>query len=514
MADGPRYTFPPLERRGLLLGLGTGQLLTLGAGIVSAVVVHSAVGGSPGSALAVVTAAVSVVGAVWTRDGSSLVVWAQLALSWLGRRSRGVVVDPAPLEGRPWRNGPLLAPPGRVAPEGAGTTAAGSRRRGTGWQGCAVPGITLLDDDGLPGESSIAMIRDRRMGTLAGVMKVDGGPLSLLDPADQARQLEGWRQVLGAVCRTGSPVSRLQWVQRSWTGTDAGVGLSPPDRDGGVRAEASDSYQHVRRAVLPQVIHHDAWVALCVGGAGVARPPSGRRLTSIGRPPSAEGRTGDRRIASLRRELRLLTGQLTAAGLRPGEPLGPGPLGELLCRPHRPAVEAVRSGSLPWALAIDDRWTCCRTDGMWHATFWVAEWPRVEVGPDFMAPLLLTGVRVAVSVVMAPVPIDRAWRQVRSARTADVADAQLRSRAGFLASARRDREAGGVERREAELADGHHEFRYSGYVTISAVDPEQLVSACAEAEHAAQTSRLELRRLYGRQVEALTWTLPLGRGLR
>ena len=68
-------------------------------------------------------------------------------------------------------------------------------------------------------------------------------------------------------------------------------------------------------------------------------------------------------------------------------------------------------------------------------------------------------------------------------------------------------------RREAELADGHADYRFSGYVTVSASDRMGLDTACAEIEQAASQARLELRRLYGRQEEAFTWTLPLGRGL-
>ena len=53
-----------------------------------------------------------------------------------------------------------------------------------------------------------------------------------------------------------------------------------------------------------------------------------------------------------------------------------------------------------------------------------------------------------------------------------------------------------------------------GWATAAALrlEREQLEQR-AEAEHAAQTAHLELRRLYGRQAEAFTWTLPLGRGL-
>jgi hypothetical protein len=138
----------------------------------------------------------------------------------------------------------------------------------------------------------------------------------------------------------------------------------------------------------------------------------------------------------------------------------------------------------------------------------------VDVGPDFLGPLLTSTAQRTVSLIMAPVATERALREARSARTADVADAELRSRAGFLSSARREKEAEGAVQREAELAAGHSEFRFSGYVTVSDSTAEGLMAACAEVEHSAQSSRLELRRLFGRQREALTWTQPFGRGLR
>jgi hypothetical protein len=105
-------------------------------------------------------------------------------------------------------------------------------------------------------------------------------------------------------------------------------------------------------------------------------------------------------------------------------------------------------------------------------------------------------------------------REVRSARTADVAEEQLRSRAGFLPNARRGREAESAVRREEELAVGHADYKFSGYLTVSATDRAALDLACAETEHAAQAAHLEIRRLYGRQREAFTFTLPFARGLR
>lgn len=242
--------------------------------------------------------------------------------------------------------------------------------------------------------------------------------------------------------------------------------------------------------------HHQAWVLVAVR-------PSHHQLR---RP--ARGMEG---IRELRRELRLLAAQLRDAGLHPLDPLDPEGLHGLMSSDR---AAPVRAGGGPWPLAATDGWSTYRADGAWHATYWVAEWPRIPVGPDFLTPLLVGPERITVSVVMAPVAPDRAMREVRSARTADMADAELKARAGFLPSARRERESEGVAQREAELADGHHEFRFSGYVTVSADDPEQLSAACAATEHAAQSARIELRRLFGRQAEGYTWTLPLGRGLR
>jgi hypothetical protein len=114
---------------------------------------------------------------------------------------------------------------------------------------------------------------------------------------------------------------------------------------------------------------------------------------------------------------------------------------------------------------------------------------------------------------MAPASPSEGFREAEAARTAAVADDELRRRAGFLATARRRRESEGLARREAELSEGHASYRYSGYVTISADSAEELEDACGEVVQLAHRCRLDLRRLFGIQDEAFTWTLPLGRGL-
>ena len=80
-------------------------------------------------------------------------------------------------------------------------------------------------------------------------------------------------------------------------------------------------------------------------------------------------------------------------------------------------------------------------------------------------------------------------------------------------TARHAREKEGVEHRDVELADGHAQYRFSGYVTVTADDRDELRQACSAVEQAAGQARMELRLLYGEQDVAFACTLPLGRGL-
>jgi hypothetical protein len=164
-------------------------------------------------------------------------------------------------------------------------------------------------------------------------------------------------------------------------------------------------------------------------------------------------------------------------------------------------------------MAVEPHWDTVHTDGTWHATYWIAEWPRVDVTPDFLGPVLFSSLRRTVALVMEPVSPTRAARQVAQARTADIADGEMRRRGGFLVTARQSREKQSVEERDAELADGHAQYRFTGYVTVTADSRGELTTARTALEQAAGQSRIELRLLYGEQDVAFACGLPLGRGL-
>ena len=338
--------------------------------------------------------------------------------------------------------------------------------------------------------------RPRGTRTLTAALSLRGGSFALLGADEQDRRVGAWASVLSSLAREGSPVHRVQWVAASFPDDGQGVrsylaAEAVPD----AASACTASYDALLTDMDSHTCAHDVVLAVQV------------RLT---RSVEVGCATLAREVGSLVRLLvrRRRAGRVRALGRRPGPPAAPH------LRAARRVRRALRRLGDPWPMAMEESWSEVRVDGMVHATFWVAEWPRIEVRSDFLAPLLLGSARSTLSVVMEPLGPDAAVRKVEASRTADLADAELRRRGGFVSTARHARESEVLARREAELAEGHASFRYSGYVTVSAPSEEELAAACDIVQHAAGQSRLALRRLYGDQASAYTCTLPLCRGLR
>jgi hypothetical protein len=166
-------------------------------------------------------------------------------------------------------------------------------------------------------------------------------------------------------------------------------------------------------------------------------------------------------------------------------------------------------------MSAETSWSTYRSNDAWHRTYWIAEWPRIDTDPDFLAPLLLRTERTrTVSLTMEPISPLKAIRSVESARTSAAADEELRRRAGFVTTTRRAREQDALAAHERDLSDGHAFYRFAGFVTVTASAEEELEAACGEIEEAAGRSFLDVRALNGQQDVAFTYTLPLARGLK
>ena len=476
MSEERRYAFPPLEQRGVVAGLRSGQLILIAVALATGIVLLRLVPNVRGIALAALVTAVAAAAAFVPIRGQPCEQWAPTVARWLARVAGGG----RRVTGRP-SGGDLCGPP----------PAAKALRFGSAARA---------------GASPVAVVHDRAAGTSTAVLAVRGRSFALLDTSEKERRLGGWATVLAALAREGGPVRRVQWLERTIPG-DAGAlarhayaAAALP-----VGHPAFDTYLKLVTEAGPLGQDHECFVALTV------RPP----------------RRGSRGVDVLLRELRLLEGQLRSADVDVDHVLAPRELGALIRTAFDPwsraevAARAVAdpavTGPLParaWPSASVESWAAWRTDATWHATFWVAEWPRTDVGPDFFAPLLLhQPAQRTLSVVMAPLPPSVGVREAEAARTAQAADEHLRARAGFLTTARRRREAEGVLRREEDLSDGHAAYRYSGYITVTARTAEELDAACGEVLQSAHQCRIELRRVYGDQVAAFLWALPFGRGL-
>lgn len=462
--DVARYRFGPRDRRGLVAGARTPQVALVASSLVAAVglvrAVHGAAGGTAAFALVVAGAAVSFVPLRGRTADEWVPVVARFAATVALGRRRSVVARGEPRRG--------ARPPGPF-----------SR-------------LELCEVEAGAVDGPFGALHDARQATWTAVLSLGSGSFALLGEDERARKVAAWAGVLASVSGERSSLHRLQWIERTL-----------PDRGEALRAHLERSGADGARSPGVAAARASYEELLASEGSGVLRHELLLACT-VRAPRTAPGVVGD---AVARLEQRCRDASIPVDGV-----LSRAGLGALLRRTFD-ALPGSGPVAWPWPSAVEVSWSSLRTDGTWHATYWISEWPRTEVANDFLLPLLVgCPERRSVSVVMAGVPAGRAMRAAEHARTSTAADAELRRRHGFATSARRHREHEAVVRREDELAEGHAAYRFSGYVTVTVTDPSSLEGACARVEQAASLSRVELRRLYGAQGEAATFTIPTGRG--
>jgi hypothetical protein len=480
--DNPQYfRFGPRDRSGLIAGIRTGQLVVMTTALVLAVVLLRSLREAVSGPLAFLVVAFAAAVTFWPIGGRTVEEWIPTALrygSFAVARGRSAAVQVS-------RDAQARRPP----------SVFGSFEL-----------LEILTSQG----RVLGALRDKTNGTWTAVLSIGGDAFALLGEGERLRRVDGWSSVLAAISRDSSALYRLQWIER--TLPDRGEryknyftrfalnGIDGPSR---AMSNAQASYEEFLSHEADGLLRHELLLAVSVRG------PKGRlRDTNV--PSSSRPQRFTEEV--LVREVATLDQRCRDAGIAIDGVLSRDGLAGLL----RHSVEvAPRAGPVtwPWPIAVDTSWSTFCTDGTWHATYWIAEWPRSDVGTGFLIPLLVGAQeRRAVSVVMAPVPPVKAVRAAERARTSGVADDELRRRHGFALTARTRREHDAAARREGELAEGHAAYRFSGYVTVTSTGRGELDQACARIEQAAALARLELCRLYGTQAEAFCCTLPTGRG--
>jgi hypothetical protein len=517
--SAPGYRLGSRERRGLLAGWRGGQV---GAVAISLVLAVGMLRGLPSPA-GMVGAVLAVLGgaglACWPVRGRAADEWlpalGRQALLRLSRQDRWR--SAAPHSGIVVGASPVVVPAHR-RPERTGSVNGPQR----GLFGA------LSVEEGTTGDGSLCfgVVRDHVLRTRSAVIALSGAGFALLGKAEQGERVAAWARVLATIAREGTTVHRIQWVERCIADRAErprrfAARAVPPAGSAGAVPPEQRSYLELLDLASTRGYRHEVYVVVSVRD---------RRSTPRGRRGALDPSDPDttllaREAASLEQALRQagadVEGVLSPAALRAvlgagagtGSSMRPGARGRAhLAPPRRARDQPAPAG--PWPLAVDIGWDAVRTDGCWHASYWIAEWPRTEVGPDFLLPLI-TGVAAqrTVSVTMAPVGPLRASRAAEHARTSGVADAELRRRHGFAVTARARRDHDSVLQRESELALGHASYRFSGFVTVTAAGRDELDRSCEAVERAAALAQLELRRLYGAQDQGLLASLPAGRGL-
>lgn len=494
---GRFYRFAPLDRAGWVLGLSGVQCVLIAAGIFASSLLLDA--GAPAPAVMVPVIALSA--ATFARwRGRPVHEWVPVLLRFGALRATGRHRWTAPI--------PLL-------------TKAGTNEQRQPPLPPFMRGLELLDAGAVTwcpstAHAGVGAVRDRANGTVSASIPVRGRGFSLLERDDQDRLLQGWGDVLSGFCTERPLVSRVQVTE--WA---APAGLGEHERFIArnaapvANAEALASYCELLAEAGPMSVSHEALVTVTLDQRRVTRGRVG------------DAASGDGVVAALLDEMRLVSMRLEAAELAVGAPLSVARTAEALrlrCDPScRPRLEA-RAATLAELTGLVSRysagplaslveWDHVRTDASLHRSYWVAEWPRLDVGPNWLEPFLLhsAGIRTF-SMHFEPVPPSAAQRRIDRDSTRLAADEEQRSRAGFRIGARHRRTQAAVAEREAELVGGYAELGFAGFVTVTAPDEDALAIACGGYEQAAAQSGLELRALDGQHDLGLVCSLPLGRG--
>jgi hypothetical protein len=491
------YRFGPLERRGILGPVRAGQAATIAVGALLAIAIIDRTATATGAVLATLTFGALVLLALVPIGRRTAEEWAPVIAAFSLRRllgrsrfrsrlpTRGLFADEHSVPGRR-----TIAEPRADVPREL--------------RGVSIAQVGYRD-------RSIGAIRELHGRRLTAVLACRVVAFSLLDPEAQERRLARWGLVLAGAA--GSSVRRLQWIER--TAPAQGDELARwlhSARDPAIPPRGTamiESYLELIDATTKVTQEHEILVAVQVDGH--------QRERGAGSVSDALVEQTERVAQGLEAAEVTVLGALSAGQIARTLRTAFDPY----CRAELVALEAADNGRggleqpHAWPLGTREAWDHYRSDGAVHATHWVGAWPRVDVSPMFMDALLSHSSAVrTVAVTFEPISPARSTREVEAAVTRDRADHDLRLRFGQSETARQRQAEESTLRREAELAAGHGEVRFAGFVTVSGRDPDDLRRGCAEVHEHAARARLELHRMYGQQADAFTFTLPLCRGLR
>jgi type VII ESX secretion system EccE translocon-like protein len=447
------------------------------------------------------------------------------ALAWIPVRGRNIV-DYLPLYAGWWlrratghdiyRGGPTrmaAAEPTLPAPRLPGDLS-------------TVEWLTYQADDGTGSRQPVAIVKDRSTGRYTAVLALRAATFALIEADEQRRRIEAYGAMLDALCREDSPLARLQLLERTLPDTS-----DPLHRDLATHGDphapdtALAAYEQLISAPPTWAQRHETYLAVTLD------PRRGNARERIAAHGGGEGGTA----ATLFQLLSEIRAGLDAAAIEVIGWLPPRGLAAVLRTTFDPAGAenlarrgggrddepggdpGLPSGVDPRAVTMYGRaaFDHYQTDSAYHRTYWILEWPRVEVPAGFLQPLLLNSrYRRSLSLIMEPVPARRALRDADITASHLEGERRWRRKVGRRDRHRDTQEAAANERRESELTAGYGTYRFLGLITVTAATLTELDLACADVQSLAAQSRLETVPLILQQDQAFfAGALPLAQGL-
>jgi hypothetical protein len=352
------------------------------------------------------------------------------------------------------------------------------------------------------------MVHDLYRRTLTAIARVRHPSFVLLSPSGQDRRVAGWARVYGTCCHSGR-LAAVQVLERAMP--DSGEALRAWWAEAGHAGTgwAAAQYEQLLAGAGPAAERHDTTISVSID---LGRARRAVRAAGGGVPGAA---------AVLRQEMATLATSLGAAEITVDGWLDAAGLAAMLRLAYDPQAAPALAAGLGRDLAsagpvlVVEHLDHLRSDSGLHAVYWVAEWPRTEVLPSFLSPLVLSaGVRRSFSLVAQPLTAAEAVRSARRERVGYQTDAAQRARIGQLADLAAEQEWADVTQRERDLVAGHGDLRFAGFLVVTAPDLDALHAARATVEQAAVQAGCAPRLLLGQQAQAFTAAaLPLGRGL-
>jgi len=490
-----RFRFGETTHRGLLGAVRPAQLLLGGGGAVWTIVLIDISPSGAGAAAGLAGLALAAAAAVVPVAGRTLEQWLPIAWAWLTARLAGRTRTGSPAASfevnASFRDGRTVLREAEPTPP------------------APLRGVRIVGLDYRGGV--VGAVSERRGRRLTAVLVSRAPGFALADEAEQQQRLGVWASVLQGAGH--GAVTRIQWVQRS--APAQGDGLARwlhEQRDPEIPLRFSpiaDSYLELLEHSAQAVQENEVLLAVQVDQSRLRREGSGmleRALVS-----ACEQVAAGLERARVSTDRALTPGGLARALRVAYDPYLRAQLASLRAAGRVDELSQTQA----WPSGVQDGWGSYRTDGAWHASFAIAGWPRAEVGPAFLSPLLASAEHVrTVAVCFEPLDPRRSLRQAEGDVTREEVDRRQRQRVGQLETARQRQAQDATRRREAELAVGHSEVRLAGYLTVTGRNPDELEHACEQTITLAARSHLELHRLYGQQAQAFTFTLPLCRGLK